>query len=77
MEQLPAALMMILGQSCSGLAAHLERGVVQGTLGSRVPEAIIGHSLGGKTTLELLQQIKSGTAGIGPPDQVVECYSLC
>ena len=51
------------------------RGVMQGTLGSRVPEAIIGHSLGGKTTLELLQQIKSGTAGIEPPDQVT-CYSL-
>ena len=50
---------------------------MQGTLGGRVPEAIIGHSLGGKTTLELLQQINSGTAAIGPPDQVIACYSPC
>ena len=67
----------VLGQGCSSLAVHLARGAVQGVLGSRVPEAIIGHSLGGKTTLELLQQVKSDTAGVRPPTQVIACYSPC
>ncbi|EFN53217.1 hypothetical protein CHLNCDRAFT_137091 [Chlorella variabilis] len=51
-------------------AAHDVVRLVQQQLGGRAPEALIGHSMGGKTALEVVRQLALPGAPVGQPKQV-------
>lgn len=45
--------------------------LVQHSFGGQQLDMIVGHSLGGKTTLEYLTQVSQGSSKLSPPQQVM------